>query len=377
MIGAVNLRVLVVGAGIAGLSLARALHQRDVPVVVLEKLAGPLDAGLALNLPGNAVAALGALGVADRLSGLGAPVHRREYRNARGRLLFSVDEDEFWGEAARSRCVRRADLLDLLGRDLPAGTVRQDCAVTSVRQSADGIEVGLADGTTESCALMVGADGVHSAVRAAALGEAVLGTSVLSAASWRFMAPDPGVDCWTVWSGAGGTFLLIPVDGGEVYGYASATRGGPVEADPEWLRTTFASFPDPVPQVLEAVLARPSSYYHSPVEEVRIGHWSNGRVLLVGDAAHATAPVWAQGTALAVEDALVLADLLATHDDWGRVGVEYERRRRPRVTHVQAMTDRFSRAAGLPIWFRDTILPLVGPRSYRETYRPLRTPVVT
>jgi 2-polyprenyl-6-methoxyphenol hydroxylase-like FAD-dependent oxidoreductase len=100
-------------------------------------------------------------------------------------------------------------------------------------------------------------------------------------------------------------------------------------------------------------------------------------VVVIGDAAHATAPVWAQGAALAVEDALVLAELLATRDDWSRVGPEFEQRRRPRVTHVQAMTDRLSRAAGLPTWIRDAVLPFVGPRSYRETYGPLRTPVVT
>jgi 2-polyprenyl-6-methoxyphenol hydroxylase-like FAD-dependent oxidoreductase len=369
-------RVLVAGAGIAGLAVARALHQRDIPVLVLERLAGPPDAGLAINLPGNAIQALTALGLAGGVTGLGVPIHRREYRNARGRLLFAVNEDEFWGEAATPRCVRRSDLLELLGRSVPAGTVRLDCTVTSVRPTSQGVEAGLAEAATEGGALMVGADGVHSTVRRAMFGETVLDTALLSAASWRFMATNPGVECWTVWSGAQGTFLLIPVDAQEVYGYASATRGGPVEASPEWLRSTFADFPDPVPHVLATALARTQSLYHSPVQEVRIGRWSQGRVVLIGDAAHATAPVWAQGAALAVEDALVLAELLATHEDWNQVGPAYERQRRPRVTHVQAMTDRLSRAADLPTWLRDAILPFVGPRSYRETYRPLRTPVV-
>lgn len=369
-------RVLVAGAGIAGLAVGRALYQRGIPALVLERLAGPPDAGLAINLPGNAIQALTALGLADGVADLGMPVHRREYRNARGRLLFSVDEDEFWGEAATPRCVRRSDLLDLLGRSLPADTVRHDCTVTSVRPTSQGVEVELAEAATEGGALLVGADGVHSTVRSAMLGETVLSTAVLSAASWRFMAPNPGIDCWTVWSGARAAFLLIPVDAQEVYGYASATRGGPVDANPEWLRSTFADFPDPVPHVLATALARTQSLYHSPVNEVRIGRWSQGRTVLIGDAAHATAPVWAQGAALAFEDALVLAELLATQEDWSQVGPAYERQRRPRVTHVQAMTDRLSRAAGLPIWLRDAILPLVGPRSYRETYRPLRTPVL-
>lgn len=376
IMGHVDGQVLVVGGGIAGLALAQALHRRDVPALVLDRLAGPPDAGLAVNLPGNAIQALGALGLADGIANLGAPVRRREYRSARGRLLFAVDEDAFWGEAARSRCVRRSDLLTLLANGLPAGTVRWNSAVASIQPTSSGVEVGLT-GATESGGLVVGADGVHSVVRAAALGDEAPRTSLLSAASWRFMAPNPGLDCWTVWSGAPGAFLLIPVDADEVYGYASAIRGGPVDTDPEWLRTTFGGFPDPVPSVLSAALAEPSSLYHSPVEEVRIPRWSQGRVVLIGDAAHATAPVWAQGAALAVEDALVLAELLATNDDWSQVGAEYERRRRPRVTHVQAMTDRLSRTAGLPTWFRDRILPFVGPRTYRETYGPLQTPVVT
>ncbi len=365
-------RVLVVGGGIAGLAMARALGQRGLPVEVIERLPGPGDSGLALNLPGNAVRAFGELGIADDLANLGEPVRRREYRNARGRLIFAVDENAFWGSGAKSRCVRRRDLLELLARDLSPGTVRWDNTVISVRQAADAVDVELASGGVQSYAFVVGADGVHSVVRPAALGHAELHSAVLSQASWRVMAANPGIDCWTVWSGRQGTFLAIPVDGDEVYCFASATRGGPVEADPAWLQSSFADFPDPVPQILAGIAAQPSSLYHSPIEEVRIERWSQGRVLLVGDAAHATAPVWAQGAAMAAEDALVLGELLAAKSDWSRVGDEYERRRRPRVEHVQKMTDRLSKAAALPTWIRDAVLPIVGPRSYRETYGPLQ-----
>jgi 2-polyprenyl-6-methoxyphenol hydroxylase-like FAD-dependent oxidoreductase len=180
-----------------------------------------------------------------------------------------------------------------------------------------------------------------------------------------------------VWSGPAGTLLLIPVAAERVYGYASATKGGPVDADQQWLRLTFNDYPEPVRSAVSSVLAEPSSLYHSPVEEIRLDSWHSGRIVLMGDAAHATAPVWAQGAALAVEDALVLAELLATRDDWSTVGSEFEERRRPRVQHVQEMTDRLSRTAHLPGWLRDAILPVVGPRTYRDTYGPLREPVVT
>lgn len=366
-------RVVVAGAGIAGLALARTLHQHDVTAVVLDRVAEPPRGGLALNLPGNAVRLLGLLGVGDALAHLGKPIRRREYRTAKNRLVFAVDEEAFWGDEYGSRCVRRHDLLALLRRDLPPDTIHWGRAISSVRHLPEGVAAVLADEEVERGKLLVGADGVHSAVRAAAFGNTAPRTAALSAASWRFMAPDPGIDCWIVWTDALGTFLLIPVDGGQVYGFASATRGGPVDPDPAWMRDTFARFPDPVPAVVETVLADQSSLYHSPIEEVRIPRWSDGPVVLIGDAAHATAPVWAQGAAMAIEDAVVLAELLATHDGWSRIGSEFERRRRPRITHVQTMTDRLSRAAALPGWLRNAIYPLVGPRTFRETYGPLRS----
>lgn len=364
-------RVLIVGAGIAGLAAATALHRRGLDAVVLDKLAGPADSGFSLNLPGNGVRALGALGFADAVQRLGAPIRRREYRTARGKLLFAVDEAAFWGDGAGSRCVQRADLTAMLAAALPAGAVRWKSPVSDLAAAGDQVRV---DG--ENWDFVVGADGVHSAVRAAVLGASTLQAGLLSTASWRFMAPDPGVDCWTVWSGAAGTLLLIPAGDNQVYGYASATRGGTIGTDPQWLTTAFTTYPDPVRTVVAHLAEGRGTLYHSPVEEVRVPRWTDGRVALVGDAAHATAPVWAQGGALAVEDALVLAEILATEPDWARAGPAYERRRRPRVGHVQAMTDKLSRTAGLPTWLRDLVLPRTGPKIYAATYGPLREPVV-
>ena len=160
-----------------------------------------------------------------------------------------------------------------------------------------------------------------------------------------------------------------------MYGYASATRGGGAVDGPGWLAATFTGFPEPVAATVAAVLAGGDELYYSPVEEVRCRRWSRGRLVLVGDAAHAIGPVWAQGAALALEDAVVLADLLAERDDWSGVGVEFERRRRPRVGHVQAATDKLSRLAALPGRLRDLVAPVLGPRAYRQAYGPLRTPV--
>jgi 2-polyprenyl-6-methoxyphenol hydroxylase-like FAD-dependent oxidoreductase len=99
-------RILVVGGGIAGFAMIRALAQRGIAATVVDRLSGPPDAGLGLNLPGNAVRALHALGVGDGLRELSMPILRREYRNAGDRMLFAVDEAGFWGEGAGSACAR-------------------------------------------------------------------------------------------------------------------------------------------------------------------------------------------------------------------------------------------------------------------------------
>jgi 2-polyprenyl-6-methoxyphenol hydroxylase-like FAD-dependent oxidoreductase len=375
---AVSRQVVIAGGGVAGLAAAQALHRRGIPALVLESRAALPDGGLAVNLPGNAIRALDALGLAGDLSEKGFPIGRREYRSERGRLLFSVNETEFWGQGAQPRCVRRSDLVKLLARGLPDEAVRHEREVVSVKQSAGeggagSVVVGLVDGSVEQPGLLVGADGVHSMVRREVFGGRAPRAALLSHASWRFMTPNPGVDCWTVWAGShGALFLLIPVDHGEVYGWVSAP-GRALGAVPE----AFTGFPKIVRQTLGAAWAQPVPPYHSPLEEVRMPNWSHGRVVLIGDAAHATAPVWAQGAALATEDALVLAELLATREDWDRVGLEYEQRRRPRVEHVVEATDRLSRMAGMPSLFRNALMPLAGPHSYRAAYQPLRAPVLS
>jgi 2-polyprenyl-6-methoxyphenol hydroxylase-like FAD-dependent oxidoreductase len=356
------------------------MDRLGLPALTLEARATPADdagVGLAVNLPGNAVRALHRLGVTPgELGALGSPVRRREYRNERGRLLFAVDETRFWGEEAQPRCLRRSDLMKLLACEVPAGGVRGGARVTSLTGAAGdpggAVRLGLADGSFEPCDFVVGADGVHSAVRRAAFGDGAPRTALVSEASWRFMAPDPGIDCWTGWSGAGGAlFLLIPVDRGEVYGWVTAPG-----RDADGLRAAFAGFPRIVRDTLDAAWEQPVPPYPSPLEEVRMPAWTRDRVVLIGDAAHATSPMWAQGVGLAVEDALVLAELLADVDDWSLVGPEYERRRRSRVEHVAAATDRISRLAALPSWLRDAVAPLAGPLGYRAAYRPLRESVI-
>lgn len=367
--------MLVVGGGIAGFAMARALSLRGMRCELVERLASPASPGMGLNLPGNAVRALATLGIAEDVIERGVPIRRREYRNGQGRLLFAVDEAEFWDAVAPSVGVRHGHLLDVLRASASEVRPRLGTAVVQAEPTEAEVRVRLESGSVQTYDFVVAADGVHSSLRSAVITGDGPRLSLMTESSWRFIVSNPGVDCWTAWSGSDGTFLLMPVDADHAYGYASTTRGGAAGADPRWLTATFAAFPEPVPTTVAALLDNRDQLYYSPVEEVRCERWTRGRLVLIGDAAHATGPVWAQGAALAMEDALVLADLLAAQHDWSSVGAQFERLRRPRVAHVQAATDKMSRIAGLPSRLRDLVAPVLGPRAYRAAYEPLRTPV--
>lgn len=100
----------------------------------------------------------------------------------------------------------------------------------------------------------------------------------MTTATWRFVVPNPGVDCWTAWTGGGLALLLIPVHAGEAYGYASSSKGGAAGADPAWLAQAFARFPTPARRAVEAALERGRAPYHSPVEEIRIDTWHRAQL---------------------------------------------------------------------------------------------------
>jgi len=365
--------VLVVGGGVAGLALGRALTQRSIGCTVVERRRRTGTLGMGLNLPGNAVRALGQLGVLNQVLEHGEPVSRREYRTSRGRLLFSTDDAAFFSGVGAPHCLRHGHLLEAL-RTPPTATILDGVEVVAARDSAGRITAQLAEGTSATYDLVVAADGVHSALRSAiADNDCAVRTSMMTQSSWRFVVGNPGVTCWTTWSGARETFLMIPVGDGQVYGYAASTRGGITGSDPWWLDRTFASFAAPVTTVVARLLAGSGELHHASVEEVRIPTWHSGRLVLIGDAAHATAPVWAQGAAMAMEDALVLADVLAQQSDWSAAGAAFEKARRARIEHVQAATDSMSRLAALPTWLRAAGAPLLGPRAYRRAYGPLRS----
>jgi 2-polyprenyl-6-methoxyphenol hydroxylase-like FAD-dependent oxidoreductase len=264
--------------------------------------------------------------------------------------------------------IRRAALHEALQAGSAEVPVRLGLSVTGLDDDGQLKRARFSDGSTGVYDLVVGADGVHSTIRRLAVGGP---PRYVGQASWRFVAEGfPDIGEWTVMLGRGRAFLTVALGNGSVYCYADANTRDPADArDLEWTRW-FADFADPVPRLLEHA----GDAYVAPIEEVVPPAWMAPRVALVGDAAHASSPNMAQGAAMALEDALVLADALATSQPLEDALLQYERRRSARVAWVQKQTHRRDRTRNLPPIVRNLTLRLAGERIFQSNYRPLREP---
>jgi 2-polyprenyl-6-methoxyphenol hydroxylase-like FAD-dependent oxidoreductase len=168
-------------------------------------------------------------------------------------------------------------------------------------------------------------------------------------------------------------FLAMPVEANRLYCYADLTAS--VTEDPtgrhlDGLLSLFAVFAEPVPSIFSA-LEDFDSIHFSPIEEIAVDTWVQGRVVLIGDAAHATSPNMAEGASMALEDALVLAHMLARHRSLAEALSAFSERRRARIRWVQERTHRRDRIRGLPVPLRNLALRMGGTALYRWDYRPL------
>ena len=235
----------------------------------------------------------------------------------------------------------------------------------SITDTDDDVRVDFDDGSSGRYDLVIGADGVHSTTRRLLFGESASARPVGQFAR-RFIAawPDAAPE-WSLMVGRGTVFLTIPIGDGKVYCYTDCGPG----AARSPLHELLADYAEPVPTLIGASGA--AHVHGAPVEEVTLPRWSRGTVLLIGDAAHATSPNMAEGAAMALEDAIVLADALAGERTITEALRAYEERRRVRTGWVLAQTHRRDRSRGLPPVIRNAVLRRTGRRLFAAGYAPL------
>lgn len=367
-----SMRILVVGAGIAGLAAARGLRVNGFRPDVVEELPASVVPGAGIYLPGNATRALRALGLDAPMRPLGDPIFRQVFADRHGDELCELNVAALWAGVGESRALPRADLQRVLLTGV-GGEVRYQTAVRNMTIDAATAEVEFSDGTTSTYDLVIGADGRRSTVRArSGIGGPATPSGRIAYRS--VVAGGPPVTDWTALLGQRSTFVVMPMGARRLYCYADETVGAdaPAPADPlARMRELLAPFGGPVPAVLEAM----EHVQVARTDEVALDSWSQGPVLLVGDAAHATTPTLAQGAAMAFEDAVVLGEVLRGTDSVPAAMKAYEVRRRPRTDWVRERTAERDQQRDLAPAERDAMLRRQGSQLLVDQYRGLLGPV--
>ncbi len=335
-------RVLIAGAGIGGLTAAVALSQAGVPVLLLERMPELAEIGAGVTLALNAKAALRRIGLAEQTEQAGHGSTGFIHRSWRGDQLKRWELDGLQrqlGETATA--VSRPELLRILAGAL-GESVELRCAaeVVGVEQDSSGVTARLADGSEVQGSVLIGADGLHSKVRP------LFDPTPLhycGFTAWRGLAQIEGASqlsvdmtAQTQTYGYGSVFGTIPLSEQLVYWYATRNAPAGGHDEPGQRKATLlgllGDWHVPIPALIEATdeqsIAR-TDVYDLPRRET----WGVGRVTLLGDAAHPTAPTLGQGACLAIEDGVVLARHLA-----GGLSAQslraYERERIPRTART-------------------------------------------
>jgi 2-polyprenyl-6-methoxyphenol hydroxylase-like FAD-dependent oxidoreductase len=369
------MRVLIIGAGLGGLALAGRLIGAGIEVEVVEKAPG-WSSGTGIYLPGNAVRAMRVLGIADQVVAAGRVNRRRQYLAANGDTLFEIDVEDFWRGVAPPIGVHRSHLHEALLAQVEISRIRLGTTVEELTEYGPVVSASLSDGRHDEYDLVVGADGIHSAVRRLVFGEGAERPASLGAVSWRSVVTNVwDIDNWTVWTGRESVLLTVPIDVDRIYVFASASSDRHPEGwVPDDMAALFDDFTSPVTDVVKSMNVTPNEIHFSPLHQVDQSPWHRGRVVLIGDAAHAMAPTMAQGAALAMEDAIVLSDLLASEPDPASAVAAFEERRRSRVEWVREHTDRQAALLRLPYAVRNLSARVVGRRLWERSFSLLRNP---
>lgn len=311
------MKVVIVGAGIGGLTAALALGSRGVPTTVLEQSSVLAEVGAGIQLSPNATRVLQRLGVFTRLARAAvfpADLTFRRWRDgtviARRKLGPALEREV----GAPYVQVHRADLHAALVDALPDGcTIRLATRVVGVEQDGSSATAVSADGRRLSADVIIGADGIHSAVRASVFGSE--SPEFSGTVSYRAIVPaerlaDLEFPDNSSWLGPGRHFVHYWVRGGQMLNIVTAVRAEKAyeswtaQVDPAEGLAVFAGWDPRVRGMLERVTAlyRRGIFTRRPLQT-----WSEGRVALLGDSAHAMVPFHAQGAAQSVVDAAVLA----------------------------------------------------------------------
>jgi salicylate hydroxylase len=357
--------IAIVGGGIGGLAAAAFLHRAGLPATVYEQASQLREVGAGVVVAPNAARLLRALGVLDAFAGRAVPLETGwEFRRWQDGSVLSAEDlatkcERLYGE--RTYTAHRADLLDAVRRAVPAASVRlgQRCVALDAALDAAGSRPALrfADGETVPADVVIGADGIHSLVRAA-LTEPVPPT-YSGLCAFRALVPAADAPAFArrpaqvLWVGPDHHLVHYPVSAGKFVNLVAFAPAGDYTTE-SWTATAtvdelLAEFAGWDERLVALISAAGTPGRWALLDRAPLTRWSRGTVTLLGDAAHPMFPFFAQGAAQAIEDAAVLARCLAADpDDPAAALRRYESLRIPRTTRLQEVSHARAHVNHLP-----------------------------
>jgi 2-polyprenyl-6-methoxyphenol hydroxylase-like FAD-dependent oxidoreductase len=352
MSGIHDLSIAIVGAGMGGMAVAGTLRRAGfTKIAIYEQASRFARIGAGIQMMPNSMKVLRGIGVEDGLRRVAfAPYSHLNRMGETGEVTNELLMPEsLYG--APYLCMHRADLHDALASVVPHEVVHLNKKLVGLAQTGKRVTLAFGDGSRESADLVIGADGVHSTVRDLILGPEkplhkgrVAYRAVFPAALMNGQDIGPSR---TKWWGTDRHIVIYytKADRSEIYFVTSVPEPAEwmtreswsAKGDVEQLRSEYEHFHPEVRAVLNAC---PDCHKWAILEREPLSHWSEGRVVLLGDACHPMTPYMAQGAATSIEDAAILARCLEAvqGDDIEAALERYEAHRKPRTSRIQAIS---------------------------------------
>ena len=351
-------KILIVGAGIGGLCAAIALAQIGAEVDVIDIKPDNSVPGVGWGLRTNGLRALLEIGLLEQTLAIGFPTPPLSYYDRNGRHVVDIPYGRKFDGMPNNVQLPRLGFLEMASaRALEAGcTIMMATTAVDIQQDVTGVTVGLSDGSSRRYDLVIGFDGINSQIRGYLFGEKYVPVRS-GGVAWRapVRAPDTlrgAVFC----HGFGGKVGFVPLVGGMMYVIVTHFEPGRPRHDPAAFAqimhqraremmgdSTFMA------EAIDSLRTAPNVAY-TPLDTVMVPNpWYRGRVMIMGDAAHAMTPYLGSGAAMAIEDGVVFAKLLQTGDTLYDVQTRFMARRYPRVKTIwdislQMMHEEFDSA---------------------------------
>ena len=334
-------KVLVIGGGIGGLTAGIALRQAGVDVDLIEINPAFSVYGVGIIQPNNTLRALNRLGLAKRCVALGAPFPGWRIHDAHGNhLMDAPNATTAAPELPPNNGITRPDFQKVLSEAAydHGVRVRLGTRLENLTDLGDRVEVVLSDGTTQPFDLVIGCDGLYSDTRRRLFGDAVT-PQFTGQAVWRYNLPRPRGLIWgEIHVGPKSKVGLTPMRPDLMYMFVVTAEPGnprmPTDQLATLMQARLSGFTGLIAE-LGKQITDPAGVVYKPMENLLLpSPWYKGRVVIIGDAAHASTPHLAQGAAMAIEDGVLLAELLCKSQPLDRVLEEFMSRRFNRARYV-------------------------------------------